>query len=109
MNLSTVFPPISLRTIPPSADGVIFSVLKGGRSAVTLGLIESTEGGFFENGATFMWNAALPVKLLEDAAGRHRRWRRNRIIRGRVARSVAVGVHSAVRTFRSSRSRAHGH
>ncbi len=36
---------------------------------VTLGLIESTEDGFFENGATFMWNAALPVKLSKTLPG----------------------------------------
>ena len=36
---------------------------------MTVGLIESTEGGFFENGATFMWNAALPVKLSKTLPG----------------------------------------
>ena len=69
MNLSTVAPPISIRTIPQSADGVLFSVMKGAHSAMTVGLIESTEGGFFENGATFMWNAALPVKLSKTLPG----------------------------------------
>ena len=57
MNLSLVAPPISARTVPPSTEGVMFSVLKGAQPAVTLGLIESTEDGFFENGATFMWTA----------------------------------------------------
>ena len=69
MNLSLVAPPISARTVPPSAEGVIFSVLKGAHPALTLGLIESTEDGFFENGATFMWNAALPVKLSKTLPG----------------------------------------
>jgi porin len=69
MNLSTVAPPISVRTLPPSADGVIFSVLKGVHPVLTLGLVESTEGGFFENGATFMWNAAVPVKLSKTLPG----------------------------------------
>jgi porin len=69
MNLSTVAPPISIRTIPQSADGVLFSVMKGAHPAMTVGLIESTEGGFFENGATFMWNAALPVKLSKTLPG----------------------------------------
>jgi porin len=69
MNLSLVAPPISVRTVPASADGVLFSVLKGATPQVTLGLIESTEGGFFENGATFMWNTALPVKLSKTLPG----------------------------------------
>ena len=48
---------------------MIFSVLKGATPAVTLGLVESTEPGFFENGATFMWNAVLPVKLSKTLPG----------------------------------------
>lgn len=32
------------------------------KPAVTLGLIESTEDGFFDNGATFMWDVRLPIK-----------------------------------------------
>jgi porin len=69
MNLSLVAPPISARTVPPSTEGVMFSVLKGAHPALTLGLIESTGDGFFENGATFMWNAALPVKLSKTLPG----------------------------------------
>ena len=69
MNLSLVAPPISARTVPPSTEGVIFSVLKGAHPALTLGLIESTQDGFFENGATFMWNAGLPIKLSKTLPG----------------------------------------
>jgi porin len=69
MNLSLVAPPLSARTVPPSFEGVTFSVLKGTHPALTLGLIESTQDGFFENGATFMWNAALPVKLSKTLPG----------------------------------------
>ncbi len=69
MNLSLVAPPISARTLPPSAEGVLFTVLKGEHPALTVGLIESTQGGFFENGATFMWNAALPVRLSKTLPG----------------------------------------
>lgn len=69
MNLSLVAPPLSARTVPPSAEGVMFSVLKGAQPAVTLGLIESTDDGFFENGATFMWNVGLPVKLSKTLPG----------------------------------------
>jgi porin len=69
MNLSLVAPPVSARTVPPSAEGVMFSVLKGATPAVTLGLIESTDDGFFENGATFTWNVGLPVKLSKTLPG----------------------------------------
>jgi porin len=69
MNLSLVAPPVSTRTLPPWGEGVTFSVLKGATPAVTLGLVESTEPGFFENGATFMWNAVLPVKLSKTLPG----------------------------------------
>ena len=34
MNLSMVAPPISVRTVPPSGDGVLFSVLKGAQPAL---------------------------------------------------------------------------
>lgn len=63
MNLSFVVPPISLRTVPPVAEGVIFAVLRGSEVAATAGLIESTDAGFFKNGATVLWEVALPVKL----------------------------------------------
>ena len=69
MNLSLVAPPLSARTVPPSTEGVLFSVLKGAAPALTLGLIESTGDGFFENGATFMWNVGLPVKLSKTLPG----------------------------------------
>ena len=65
MNLSLVAPPVSARTVPPSAEGMFFTVLKGTQPALTVGLLESTEEGFFENGATFTWNAALPVRFSE--------------------------------------------
>ncbi len=63
MNLSFVRPPLSLGTVPPVAEGVIFSVLNGTNVVATAGLIESTDEGFFKNGATVLWNVALPVKL----------------------------------------------
>jgi porin len=69
MNLSLVAPPVSARTVPPSGEGVLFSVLKGATPALTVGLIESTKDGFFDNGATFMWNAGLPVKLSKSLPG----------------------------------------
>jgi porin len=70
MNLSLVSPPpISARTIPPVAEGVLFSVLKGPAPVFTAGLIESTEDGFFKNGATFLWNYSLPVKMSSDKPG----------------------------------------
>jgi porin len=69
MNLSLTAPPVSARTIPPSFEGVTFSVLKGALPAVTVGLLESTQDGFFDNGATFMWNVGLPVKLSSKLPG----------------------------------------
>jgi porin len=69
MNLSLTAPPVSARTVPPSFEGVLFSVLKGQHPALTVGLLESTQDGFFENGATFMWNAGLPVKLSKTLPG----------------------------------------
>jgi porin len=69
MNLSLVAPPVSARTVPPSGEGVLFSVLKGTVPALTLGLIESTEEGFFENGATFLWSAGLPVRFSSTLPG----------------------------------------
>ncbi len=63
MNLSFVKPPISVRTVPAVAEGVIFSVLNGADVVATAGLIESTDEGFFKNGATVLWNVTLPVHL----------------------------------------------
>jgi len=65
MNLSFVIPPVSLRTVPPVAEGVIFAVLKGSDVVAKAGLIESTDAGFFKNGATVLWEVALPVKLFQ--------------------------------------------
>ncbi len=61
MNMAFVGPPIWARTIPPVAEGVIGAFLKNFEPVVTLGLIESTEDGFFDNGATVMWDVRLPV------------------------------------------------
>jgi len=63
MNLSFVLPTISIRTVPPVAEGVIFSILNGSEVVATAGLIESTDEGFFKNGATVLWNVKLPVHL----------------------------------------------
>jgi porin len=62
MNMAFVVPPVWARTIPPVAEGVIATFLRNLEPAVTLGLIESTEDGFFDNGATFMWDVRLPIK-----------------------------------------------
>ncbi len=62
MNLSFVLPTMSIRTVPPVAEGVIFTVLRGAEPVATAGLIESTDEGFFKNGATVLWNVVLPVK-----------------------------------------------
>jgi porin len=69
MNLSMVAPPVSARTVPPVTEGVMFTVLKGVQPFLTVGLIESTEEGFFENGATFMWNVGVPVRLSKTKPG----------------------------------------
>ncbi|MGH9330562.1 MAG: carbohydrate porin [Vicinamibacterales bacterium] len=62
MNMAFVAPPIWARTIPPVAEGVIAVFLRNLEPTVTVGLIESTEDGFFDNGATFMWDVRLPVQ-----------------------------------------------
>lgn len=63
MNLSLVAPPVSARTVPPVTEGVLFSVLRGRSPALTVGVIESTEDGFFDNGVTFMWSVSPPWRL----------------------------------------------
>jgi porin len=69
MNLSFVAPPVSARTIPPVFEGALFSVLRGATPALTVGVIESTEEGFFENGATFLWSVSPPLKLSKKPGG----------------------------------------
>jgi porin len=60
MNMAFVAPPMWARTIPPVTEGVIGAFLKNSEPLVTLGLIGSTEDGFFDNGATVMWDVRLP-------------------------------------------------
>jgi porin len=61
MNLAFVAPPIWARTIPPVTEGVIATFLgKDVEPVVTVGLIDSNDEGFFDNGATFMWDVRLP-------------------------------------------------
>jgi porin len=69
MNLSLVAPPVSARTVPPVAEGVLFSVLRGATPALTVGIIESTEEGFFDNGVTFLWSVSPPWKLSDKPGG----------------------------------------
>jgi porin len=64
MNIAFVAPPTWARTIPPVAEGVIGSFLRGTEPLVTVGLIESTEEGFFDNGATVLWDVRLPIQPL---------------------------------------------
>ena len=54
MNLSLVAPPVSGRTVPPVTDGALFSVLRGATPALSVGIIESTDESFFDNGVTFL-------------------------------------------------------
>lgn len=65
MNIAFVAPPMWARTIPPVAEGVIGTFLRGAEPFVTIGLIESTDEGFFDNGATVMWDVRLPIHPLE--------------------------------------------
>ena len=64
-NLAFVLPPLYARTIPPVAEGVFFTTLKDAEPFVTVGLLESTEKGFFKNGATFYASVALPYKFFD--------------------------------------------
>jgi hypothetical protein len=49
-NLAFVLPPLYGRTTPPVAEGVFYTTLKSAEPFVTVGLMESTEKGFFKNG-----------------------------------------------------------
>jgi porin len=69
MNLSLVAPLVSARTVPPVAEGVLFSVLRGATPALTVGVIESTEEGFFDNGVTFLWSVSPGWKLSQKPGG----------------------------------------
>jgi hypothetical protein len=69
MNLSLVAPPVSGRTVPPDTEGVLFSMLRGATPALTVGVIESTEEGFFDNGVTFLWSVSPPWKLSDKPGG----------------------------------------
>ena len=64
-NLAFVFPPLTGRTTPPIAEGVFFTALRNAAPLVTVGLYESTEEGFFKNGATFLASVNIPLKLFE--------------------------------------------
>lgn len=64
-NLAFVLPPLYARTIPPVAEGVFFTTLKNAEPFVTVGLLESTEKGFFKNGATFYASVAVPYKFFD--------------------------------------------
>jgi porin len=69
MNLALVAPPVSARTVPPVFEGVLFTVLRGATPAITVGVIESTDEGFFDNGATFMWSVSPPWRLSDKPGG----------------------------------------
>jgi len=69
MNLSLVAPPVSARTVPPVTEGALFSVLRGATPALTVGVIASTEEGFFDNGVTFLWSVSPPWKLSAKPGG----------------------------------------
>lgn len=62
MNLSYNEPPLDSRTIPPVVEGITFNILNNGEVVASAGLIESTDPGFFKNGATVLWNVRLPLK-----------------------------------------------
>jgi porin len=64
-NMAFVKPPLLSRTTPGVAEGVFFKTMKNAEPFVTVGLYESTEEGFFKNGATFLASVALPLKIWE--------------------------------------------
>jgi len=64
-NLAFVSAPLYARTIPFIAEGVFFTTLRNAEPLVTVGLLESTEEGFFKNGATFYASVALPMKFFD--------------------------------------------
>jgi porin len=61
-NLAFVLPPMLARTTPPVAEGVFFTTVRAAEPFVTVGLYESTDPGFFQNGATVMGAVNLPIK-----------------------------------------------
>lgn len=65
MNMAFVAPPLIARTTPPVVEGVFFMALKEGEPLVTVGLIESTQDGFFQNGATVLGTVRLPIRPFE--------------------------------------------
>ena len=62
-SLAFVMPPLYARTIPPVTEGVFFTALRDLEPFVTVGLFESTDDGFFKNGATFLASLSLPHHL----------------------------------------------
>jgi porin len=60
---------VSARTVPAVAEGALFSVLRGATPALTVGVIESTEEGFFDNGVTVLWNVSPPWKFSGKPGG----------------------------------------
>jgi len=64
-NMAFVKPPLLSRTTPAVAEGVFFKTMRNAEPFVTVGLYESTEEGFFKNGATFLASVALPLKIWE--------------------------------------------
>jgi porin len=63
MNVAFVAPPLVARTTPAVVEGVFVTALKDFEPLVTVGLYESTEDGFFRNGATVYGAVTLPIKL----------------------------------------------
>ena len=49
------------RTMPFVFEGILMTSLKGREPFITAGLLESTQDGFFANGATFFGSVALPL------------------------------------------------
>jgi len=61
MNVAFVAPPLMARTMPFVFEGVLMTSLKGSEPFITAGLFESTQDGFFANGATVFGSVALPL------------------------------------------------
>lgn len=62
MNIAFVTPPFFARTVPPTVEGIMMTTLRNAAPFVTAGLLESTEDGFFENGATVYGSVELPIQ-----------------------------------------------
>lgn len=62
-NVAFVAPPLLARTTPPVVEGVFVTALKNFEPLVTVGLFESTQDGFFQNGATVLASVTLPLKF----------------------------------------------